>query len=187
MLHYEVFILKTNSMKIVLIGYMGSGKSSVGKQLANMLNLDFKDLDQEIVRAEKLSVKEVFTKKGEIYFRKKEIEVLKQVLKENSSIIFATGGGTPCFGNTMEDLNADKEVITIYLKTTIDTLVSRLYEERKKRPLIAHLESKEVLKDFISKHLFERSYYYNLASIKVDTDDLSVEEISEKIRKKVLV
>jgi shikimate kinase len=174
-------------MKIVLIGYMGSGKSSIGKQLANLLNLQFKDLDQEIELVEKQSIEEIFSNKGEIYFRKKEIEVLKSVLNENSSTILATGGGTPCFGNTMEYLNADKKSITIYLKATIDSLVNRLYEERKKRPLIAHIKSKEELKDFISKHLFERSYYYNLASIKVDTDNLSVEEISEEIKRKVLV
>ena len=174
-------------MKIVLIGYMGSGKSTIGTQLANLLNLEFKDLDEEIERIEKQSIKEIFVKKGEIYFRRKEIEVLKSVLKENSSLILAIGGGTPCFGNTMEYLKTDKEIITIYLKATIDTLVNRLYEERKKRPLIAHLENKEDLKDFISKHLFERSYYYNLASIKMETDDLSVEEISEEIKRRILV
>jgi len=174
-------------MKIVLIGYMGSGKSTIGKQLANLLNLQFKDLDDEIERVEKQPIEEIFSNKGEIYFRKKEIEVLKLVLNKNSNIILATGGGTPCFGNTMEYLKSDNEIITIYLKATIDSLVNRLYKERKKRPLIAHIESKEELKDFISKHLFERSYYYNLASIKVNTDNLSVEEISEEIKRKILV
>jgi len=174
-------------MKIVLIGYMGSGKSSIGKQLANLLDTQFKDLDDEIERVEKQVIEEIFSNKGEIYFRKKEIEVLKSVLKENSTIILATGGGTPCFGNTMEYLKSDKEIITIYLKATIDTLVNRLFKERKQRPLISHIETTEGLKDFISKHLFERSYYYNLASIKVGTDDLTLEGISEEIKRKVLV
>jgi len=174
-------------MKIVLIGYMGSGKSTIGKQLADFLNIQFKDLDQEIERVEKQSIEEIFSNKGEIYFRRKEIEVLKSVLKTNSSIILATGGGTPCFGNTMEYLKNTKEVKTIYLKATIKTLVTRLYKERKQRPLIAHINTPEKLKDFISKHLFERSYYYNLASIKVDTDDLYMKEILEEIKRKVLV
>jgi len=173
-------------MKIVLIGYMGSGKSTIGKQLAKLLNVQFKDLDQEIEQIEKQPIKEIFVNKGEIYFRKKEIDVLKTILNENKNIILATGGGTPCFGNTMEYLNSDTEIKTIYLKATISTLVSRLYNERKTRPLISHLESKEELKNFISKHLFERSYFYNLASIKVNTENLP-EEISEEIKRNVLI
>ena len=174
-------------MKIVLIGYMGSGKSTIGKQLAKLLNIQFKDLDQEIERVENKNISEIFSKKGEIYFRKKEMEVLGSVLKEKSNIILATGGGTPCFGNTMELLNSDKKITSIYLKSSIDILSKRLFIEKDERPLISHLHEYEDLKEFISKHLFERSYFYNMACIKIDTDNLTPKEIAVSIKSKLLV
>ncbi len=174
-------------MNIILIGYMGSGKSTVGKLLAKLLSKEFKDLDQEIELIENSKIAEIFSENGEIYFRKKEIETLKLILKQNDNLILATGGGTPCYGNTMELLNTSEKTVTIYLKTSIQTLTNRLFIERSQRPLIAHLINKEELNDFISKHLFERSYYYNQASIKVGTDHLSIEEIVKNIQQELPV
>jgi len=174
-------------MRIILIGYMGSGKSTVGKLLAKLLAKEFKDLDQEIELKENSNIAEVFSENGEIYFRKKEIETLKIVLEQNTNLVLATGGGTPCYGNTMEFLNSSDNTVTIYLKTSLQTLTNRLFEERNQRPLISHLINKEELYDFISKHLFERSFYYNQASIKVETDNLSVEDIVESIQQKLTV
>ncbi len=174
-------------MNIILIGYMGSGKSTVGKLLAKLLSKEFKDLDQEIELIENSKIAEIFSENGEIYFRKKEIETLKLILKQNDNLVLATGGGTPCYGNTMELLNASEKTVTIYLKTSIQTLTNRLFIERSQRPLIAHLINKEELNNFISKHLFERSYYYNQASIKVETDHLSIEEIVKNIKQELPV
>jgi shikimate kinase len=174
-------------MNIILIGYMGSGKSTVGKLLAKLTTKEFKDLDQEIELLENRKIPDIFSENGEIYFRKKEMETLKIVLEQNTNLVLATGGGTPCYGNTMELLNSNNKTVTIYLKSSIQTLTNRLFKERNQRPLISHLTNKKELYDFISKHLFERSYYYNQASLKIETDALSVEEVVENIRQKLTI
>ena len=168
-------------MKLVLIGYMGSGKSLIGKTLSQVLGIPFLDLDTFIEKKEGLSISEIFKTKGEIYFRKKEASLLQEILSENTSIILATGGGTPCYGNVMKELLASETVITLYLKNSVETLTERLWLERKKRPLISHLSSKEQLNDFIRKHLFERSFYYNQAHFSIPCDSFSEMEIVEKI------
>ncbi len=164
-------------MKLVLLGYMGSGKSTVGKQLAAALKYSFIDLDTQIELEEEKTIPELFAEKGEIYFRKKENDVLKNHITSEQNIVVATGGGTPCYGNTIEFLSSEKNVITIYLKVSLDSLTSRLMTENNERPLIAHIQDEFSLKDFIRKHLFERSYYYNKAQIHINTDGLSVKEI----------
>ena len=168
-------------MKIVLLGYMGSGKSSVANSLSKQLNFVSKDLDRKIERIKNKSITELFSDRGEIYFRKKEAELLQTLLVEPSSMVLALGGGTPCYGTIMQDLNANDEVITVYLKLSLDALTERLFQEKEKRPLIAHLQTKELLNDFIRKHLFERSYYYDQASIIIDTDGKQIDEISRAI------
>ena len=187
MFHNEVFTLEKNDMKIILIGYMGSGKTTIGKKLAEITSMEFKDLDTEIEKDVGLSVDQIFAKKGEIYFRKKEREVLESLLNANNPIILSTGGGTPCFGDTIGFLISQKNTQTIYLKASINTLTERLFEERNTRPLISHLGNKEELYDFISKHLFERSYYYHKASVVLDVNNLSVNEIAEKIKKEISI
>jgi len=159
---------------------MGSGKSTIGKQLASALNFSFLDLDAEIESAEGNSISDIFSEKGEIYFRKKENEVLREVLSINSNIVLATGGGTPCYGAVMEYLSSKKDVVVIYLKVSLHTLTERLVLEKDKRPLIAHLSSEKEVKDFIRKHLFERSYYYNQATFNIAVDGASISEIVEK-------
>ncbi len=172
-------------MKVILLGYMGSGKSSVGKSLALKLNFPFKDLDSEIERAEGKAIAEIFSQKGEIYFRKKENSILKNLLSEKRNLVLATGGGTPCYGDAMDVMVGNEDVITIYLKNSIATLADRLGSETEKRPLISHLTSKEALSEFIGKHLFERAYYYNQASMVLETDGLSIEEVVQKIVQKL--
>ena len=168
-------------MKLVLIGYMGSGKSLLGNHLSQVLDIPFQDLDTYIETSENSSISQLFETKGEIYFRKKEASLLQKILSENFKLILATGGGTPCYGTVMQDLLSSNNVLTVYLKCSVDTLVERLWIEKESRPLISHIKSKEVLNDFIRKHLFERSYYYNQANIIVECDYLSENEIVEKI------
>ena len=168
-------------MKIVLIGYMGSGKTAVGQQLANALSYPFLDLDHVIELNEGKKISEIFSEKGEIYFRKKEIKTLKKTISESDKIILSTGGGTPCYGNVMKYLTHDDEVITIYLKASIEVLTSRLFNDTTHRPLIAHLENEEALNDFIRKHLFERTFYYNQSSLQITVDKKSISEIVEEI------
>jgi len=168
-------------MKLVLIGYMGSGKTSIGRLLSSTLGYPFLDLDQEIEIWEKMSISQIFTKKGEIYFRKKETEVLQSILNSKDKLILATGGGSPSYGSNMNDLIKHEEVITIYLRSSLEELTERLSNEKSTRPLIGHLDSKEELKEFIGKHLFERTHFYNQAKLIVDTEDMSISEITEQI------
>ena len=168
-------------MKIVLIGYMGSGKSAVGKQLASKLQIPFKDLDNEIEILEGNSIPQIFSDKGEIYFRKKEREILTDILTIEKNLVLATGGGTPCYSDVINLLISDKDVITIYLATSLDTLTDRIFNEKFNRPLISHLTTKEELKEFIAKHLFERSQFYNQALYTLRTDSFTIEEVVKEI------
>lgn len=168
-------------MKLILLGYMGSGKSSVGKSLAQKLHFNFKDLDTEIEKEEGKTIAKIFSEKGEIYFRKKENLILKSLLTEKGNLILASGGGTPCYGDSMDFMLAQTDTQTIYLKNSLKNLYERLRKEKDERPLIAHLNSDEALLEFIGKHLFERSYFYNRASKIVDVDGRTIEETVQKI------
>lgn len=169
-------------MKIILVGYMGSGKSTVGTQLSATLEYPFLDLDATIEAEEGKKIAQIFSEKGEVYFRKLENKRLKEIIAQEGDIVIATGGGTPCYGDAMHILVENKECVTVYLKTSLETLTRRLFAEKASRPLIAHLTSVEEVNDFIRKHLFERSYYYNQASVKITTDALQVEEIVTEIQ-----
>ena len=168
-------------MKIVLIGYMGSGKSSVGKRLSELLNLPFKDLDKEIENKEGMLIPEIFSKKGEIYFRRSENEVLKKLLLLNEEFILATGGGTPCYANSLSEMLKAKDTLTVYLKTPLKILCDRLMTEKEKRPLLAHLNTNEEMLEFVGIHLFERSHFYNQAGLVIETGEDSPEKIARKI------
>jgi shikimate kinase len=168
-------------MKIVLLGYMGSGKTAVAKQLAMALHYSFVDLDIAIEEDQKLSLKQLFENNGELYFRSKEGLVLNSILKDSEDVVLALGGGTPCYGNVMQKLTHTQDVLTIYLNTEIDTLTNRLFLQLQTRPLISHISDKEVLRDFIHKHLFERGFYYQQAHYKIAVDQKSVQEIVREI------
>ncbi|MFT5436339.1 MAG: shikimate kinase [Ulvibacter sp.] len=168
-------------MKLVVIGYMGSGKSTVGIELATALGYKFIDLDSHIEFLEDKPISKIFKEKGEIYFRKLENQILKDLVSSENNAIISTGGGTPCYGNTMEFLSSQEATVTIYLKSSLTVLADRLFMERVNRPLIAHIDDKVTLIDFIRKHLFERSFYYNQAKLSIDTENASVGEIVEKI------
>jgi shikimate kinase len=168
-------------MNIILIGYMASGKSSVGKILANKLNYEFIDLDDYIEKDEKITVAHIFKSKGELYFRKLETKYLKIILDSKNGVVLSLGGGTPCYGNNMDLVLNDSNSKSVYLKTGIPTLVGRLKNEKSKRPLIAHLESDELLTEFIGKHLFERNQFYGLAETKISTDGKNETEIVEEL------
>ena len=168
-------------MKIVLLGYMGSGKSLVGKALAEAINKPFVDLDMEIEKMEDCSITELFRNKGEIFFRKRERTILENLMEREKSFVLSLGGGTPCFGNTMEFLNSKNTILTIYLKASNETLTNRLFTEIAERPLIQHISAKEDLNDFIRKHLFERSFYYNQAIKKIIVDEKEASTIVSEI------
>ena len=164
---------------------MGSGKTAVGKALAGSLGIPFLDLDEEISRKENLSISAIFETKGEIYFRRKEAEVLKELLEQEGSFILALGGGTPCYGKNLQLIKENPNTTLIYLKTGLLQLKERLYKKKESRPLIKSLQDPEVLEDFIRKHLFERTFYYNQSDFSVSTDDSTVEAVVEEIQKRL--
>ena len=158
----------------MLIGYMGSGKSTIGKLLSTSIHFEFYDLDEIIEIEQNVSVSSIFETKGEVAFRKIEHEALKNRLKVNTNMILSLGGGTPCFSNNQELLKGE-EITTIYLKTSVEGLYSRLCHEKENRPLLAS-KSNEEMKEYIAKHLFERSFYYNQADFTIVTDGKSPQE-----------
>lgn len=168
-------------MNIFFLGYMASGKSTIGSALAEKMNFQYIDLDQYIENKERMSISELFAKKGEIYFRKIETTYLTELIANQENSIISLGGGTPCYGNNLEELLNAKNTITIYLKASLNELVKRLVKDKDKRPLIAHLKTESEVLEFIGKHLFERSYYYNQAAEIINVDDKNTDTIVEEI------
>lgn len=158
---------------------MSSGKSSVAKIIADKTNLKYYDLDKLIEESEQKSISDIFKDSGEIYFRKTESVILKEVLQLPESFVLALGGGTPCYANNHELLQ-DTKLISIYLKTSVEVLVSRLKHNKSTRPLIAGL-SEDELQDYVRKHLFDRGYYYHQAQYIVSTDNKTTQAIAEEV------
>lgn len=165
--------------KILLLGYMGSGKSIIGKLVAERLQFPFHDLDQLIENRFQMAISEIFRQKGEIHFRKIEHQIFQEFMSNEESFVLSLGGGTPCYANN-HVLLKKPGTTSIYLKASIETLRLRLVGERKNRPLLAQLTDEEV-KEYIAKHLFERSYFYLQASIAIIVDDKTPHQISDEI------
>lgn len=165
--------------KIVLLGYMGCGKSTIAQNLSKITNIPFLDLDTCIEKRANLSINEIFSKRGEVYFRKLEHEMFVELLQSPENNIIGLGGGTPCYANNHLLLQND-DIVSVYLKASIDTLYNRLVHNKSKRPLIAEMNEEE-MKEFIAKHLFDRSFYYNHAQYKLSVDDKTVDETVQDI------
>lgn len=170
--------------KIILLGYMGSGKSTIGALLAKKLHLPFQDLDLVIENIEKKTIPSLFKEKGELYFRKRENEILKQLLQASDGFVLSLGGGTPCYANNHELLQ-DPTVISVYLNLSVAELTRRLSKNKAKRPLIAALDSEE-LKAFVGQHLLERNYFYRFAKHTLNCDGKSKEEVVQAIAELLL-
>tara|TARA_B110000240_G_C13287789_1_gene362910 strand:- start:92 stop:583 length:492 start_codon:yes stop_codon:yes gene_type:complete len=160
---------------------MASGKSSIGKRLSKKLSLRFIDLDDYIIEQEKMSIADVFKKKGEIYFRRIESKYVKELLSKDDDFVLSLGGGTPCYGNNMEEINK-KDTVSIYLQGSISTMVKRLIKNKSQRPLIAFLEDDKIL-EFVAKHIFERLPFYEQAKMKIKIDDKTEQELALELEK----
>lgn len=145
---------------IFLIGYMGCGKSTLGRNLARLTTLEFIDLDSYIETRFHANVRDIFATRGEEGFRIIERNILHEV-GEFEDVIVACGGGTPCHFDNIDYMNS--RGTTVFLNTSIPKLHTRLMRGRHKRPLIASL-SDEALLDFIKEKLAERMKYYTKAS-----------------------
>lgn len=165
-------------MCIVLIGYMGSGKSTIAKKLALKLNYIYLDLDEYISENENDTINNIFKNKGEVYFRKLESNTLKEILTTQNKYVLAVGGGTPCYGNNMDLIS--QHATSFYLKASIQTLYERLVREKSQRPLLKSLNNNS-LKEFIAKHLFERATFYEKATYAIKIDTKGIEDIVKEI------
>ena len=181
----QIFALFLN-MRIVLLGYMASGKSTIGKILAKELKLRFIDLDNYIETKFEKTISTIFKEEGEIFFRLQEHEAIKEIFKNTESFILSLGGGTPCYANNMDLISTFENTISIYIKVSIKTIYNRLLIEKEQRPLVAKIAPEE-LHEFIAKHLFERSYFYEKATLKIYSDNYKAEEVVDEIKKSLIV
>ena len=165
--------------KIILVGYMAVGKTTISQLLSKKTGLKTVDTDELIEKMTGLTIPEIFEQKGEIFFRKKEHETFKEIIENEQDLVISTGGGTPCYADNHLLLNGEN-VVSIYLKSSIESIVKRLQSSKKGRPLVAD-KSAEELQEFVAKHLFERSYFYNHATFKVDVDNKNTEDITKEI------
>lgn len=163
---------------IFLIGFMGSGKSHWGKIWSEVVGIPFADLDAEIEKAAGMKIEEIFEKQGEKVFRTLEKEQLRKFEKVNNHLV-ACGGGTPCFHDNMAWMLGNG--LVIYLKATPQYILSRVMDEREKRPLLKRLNASEVLY-FIEQKLNEREPFYEKAHQVLDVEQLGHHTLSEPLK-----
>ncbi len=156
---------------------MGSGKTTLGKKLAEKISIEFIDLDEIIIKNTGESINNIFNKKGEDFFREEERKALQSMLRKKS-FIMAVGGGTPCFFNNMELMK--KTGITIYLKLTPEKIFDRLKGETKQRPLLNKLDNESLL-EYIKINLEKREKWYLQSEIILEETEHSPEIIYNRI------
>ncbi len=162
---------------------MASGKTTIGKILSESLELPFYDLDSIIEQELKTTINEIFEQKGELFFRKKEREVLEVFLNNTNNYVLALGGGTPCYYDNF-NLYQNDNIKSFYLKTSVTTIIERLKKQKNTRPIVANLNDEE-LTEFVAKHLFERNYFYNQVQTIITVDNKNEEEIVSEIVSKL--
>ncbi len=168
-------------MRIFLMGFMGCGKTTIGKQVAEKLNFTFIDLDTFIEQKYQRSISSIFEKFGETYFREIEKKELKELLCF-SNIVVSTGGGTPCFFDNMQIIN--KLGISCYLQTDIEILATRLSTAKNQRPLIKGKTHSELI-EFITETLGKREEFYKQATFTIVASNLMMYAITELIVNKI--
>lgn len=166
-------------MRIFLTGYMGCGKSTIGRKVAALMGTNFIDLDKYIEERNFKSVPDIFAQDGEASFRLKERQALQEVA-EFEEVVVGTGGGAPCFFDNMQLMN--QTGITIYLAPDNETLANRLLKSKTERPLIAG-KSKEELLIFIRQALEKRAPFYEQSKIIIrGQNDVKPEEVLKLIQ-----
>lgn len=163
---------------LYMTGFMGSGKTTAGKNIAEKLGWNFFDLDNIIEKKEGLTIPQIFSQKSEEYFRKSESEALRDISAVQNAVI-STGGGAPCYHDNMDFML--KTGITIYLKMTPEQLNSRLKGSGEQRPLLKDLEDEKLL-TYIGQKLSEREKWYTRADIIVNGYDVDITELYLQIR-----
>jgi len=164
-------------MKIFLIGFMGCGKTYTGKELASNLEYEFLDMDDEVINIAGKSIPDIFSEDGESVFREYERKVMLNMLKKDNAVI-ATGGGAPCYADSMELIN--KTGISVYLQLSSESLAKRLEHKKQTRPLVASKNAKD-LRKFIAETLEKREPYYMKAHYIVSENNINANYILKLI------
>jgi shikimate kinase len=162
-------------MKIFLIGFMGSGKTTLGRKLAARMGCEFIDLDHKLEQQVELSIAEYFSIFGEAAFRTLESEVLKKTIYPDN-VIVSTGGGLPCYFDNMEWMKENGKVI--YIKLSPKTLADRLESGKEERPLLQDKHGDDLIA-FIEQKLAEREGFYSQANIIADGLSLTAERLEQ--------
>lgn len=163
-------------MRVILIGFMGVGKTSVGKKLAKKLNFDFIDTDHKIELLEKKSISEIFEQDGEKYFRKLEHSALKDLIK-NDNIVISTGGGIITTKENFDILKHEEKVI--FLDGSIKTIINNLHNDINKRPLLK--ESKNLSKKIEELLSVRYEKYIQVSDILININDKNIDEVISQI------
>ena len=162
-------------MIVYLIGYMGSGKTTVGKKLARALDYSFVDLDYLIEEEQGQSISKIFDEQGEDTFREIEKLELHKTFSLNDTVV-SLGGGTPCYFDNLEQIN--KHGRSVYLKLSATSLASRLQNSKSPRPIIKGLSDGELF-EFVQQQLGEREQFYNRSHLLIKGENLKVQELVE--------
>ena len=171
-------------MTLYLVGYAGSGKSSLGKRLARRLRLRFVDTDKFVELSEGATVADIFHYGGEEYFRRTDRNAVESLYSEGENMVVATGGGLPTWGDNMEWLN--DHGLTIYLRRSPEQILSRMSAYgREKRPMFRGKSDEELLA-FMRAQMTERENFYAKAHISVDCTPISDDEAVEVIVKELI-
>ena len=167
---------------IVLVGFPGSGKSTVGRRLASRLSLPFYDTDSYFETKYHITVSDFFSKYGEDFFRICEKSVLEELLSFPPCVI-ATGGGLPCHGDAMQLIN--ESALSVYIKLSPKSLYYRLLHSKKVRPLLCGKTPEELLA-YVEETLPQREVFYSRATICVKGENMDVDTLVSSLQKLLL-
>lgn len=170
-------------MKLFLVGMPGSGKSTVGKLLADSLDMPFIDLDKVIEQEEGTTIREIFNAKGESYFRDQERNTLHKVVSSNDRFVLATGGGVPCFFDNMDFMKRQGKVI--FMDIPVAALAKRLQNEGLAiRPLLKDFSTLDRLEEHLFNTFSKRKIFYIQADFQIEADTPAA-TLVEKIRESI--
>lgn len=166
-------------MRYFLIGFMGSGKSTIGYRLAKYLNINFFDLDKYIEQHTQKSIQTIFETEGEQNFRKYETKYLKQIISLSDNAVISTGGGTPCFNDNFKIMQNNG--IVIYLKHNATTLAKRIFFSKTIRPLVNNLHEDELI-IWVTEKLKEREPTYQQANLIIEAQNITANKLASYLK-----